>query len=179
MVILRGGGKVMDIYAGELILIFDFLWILAVAGAFILGIIAIVKGWKKKKAIRFVVGFCACLIYVTFYPLATRYLGHQESKPKWSEEELRKAAEKRMEELKKGGWGVQSKTVGMTDATRKQIFWDLVELQDLFMKKLPYDNQQQQEAYKIIAKKYGVLESVVRDLAVRGVKEGWPLPSVK
>lgn len=73
----------------------------------------------------------------------------------------------------------QSKTVGMTDATRKKIFWDLVELQDSFMKKYPYDNQKRQEAYKIIAKKYNVLESVVRQIAVRGVKESWPQPSLR
>jgi len=169
----------MDIIADELRLIFDFLWIIASAGVIILGVIAIVKGWEKKKARRFVVGFCVCLIYVTFYPLATKFLGHQEAKPKWSEEERRKAAEKRMEKLQKELKEVQSKTVGMTEKTRKQIFWDLVELQDSFMKKYPYDNQKQQEAYKIIAKKYDVLESVVRQLAVRGVKEGWPLPSLK
>ena len=169
----------MDIFADALRLIFDFLWMIASAGVFILGIIAIVKGWKKKKAKRFVVGFFICLIYVTFYPYATKYLGHQESKPKWSEEERRKVAEKRMEELQKELKEVQSKTVGMTETTRKQIFWNLVELQDSFMKKYPYDNQKQREAYKIIAKKYNVLESVVRQLAVRGVKEGWPLPSFK
>jgi len=69
--------------------------------------------------------------------------------------------------------------VGMTDETRKQIFWDLVELQDKFTKIDPYDTQSQEDAYEMIALKYDVLESVVRDIAIRGIRENWPKPTLK
>ena len=68
---------------------------------------------------------------------------------------------------------------GMTDELRKKIFWDLVKLQDDLMEKNPYDTQAQEDAYEKIAKKYGVLESVVRNTAIRGIKEKWPKPPLK
>lgn len=71
------------------------------------------------------------------------------------------------------------KTVGMTDKIRKQIFWDLVELQDSFVKKHPYDTQKQEDAYKIIADRYDVMEFVVKQIVIRGVKENWPKPPFK
>lgn len=159
-------------------IILDYIWIIAIAGVVILGVIAIVRGWKRKKALVVVVGFFVCLMYVTFYSFIGELPVRQEVK-KWTEEESRKAAEKRFNELKREVKKEQSNTVGMTDATRKLIFWDLVELQDSLIKKYPYDNQKQQEAYKIIAKKYDVLEFVVRQIAVRGVKEGWPQPPLR
>jgi len=70
-------------------------------------------------------------------------------------------------------------SVGMTDKLRKEIFWELIKLQDSFMKKNPYNTQSQADAYKIIADRYGVLEYVVRDIAIRGIKEKWPQPPLK
>ena len=68
------------------------------------------------------------------------------------------------------------KTVGLSEWKRKDIFYDLVELQDNFLKKDPYNTQKQQDAYRIIAKRYGIAESEVRKIAIEGAKKRWPMP---
>jgi len=137
-----------------------------------------IKTKKSSKKMGIVIGVIFIIVTLVFL-MWTRGAFKSDKIHKFTAEEKREAVEKRMEELKKEVKKEQGKTVGMTDRTRKQIFWDLIELQDSFMKKYPYDNQKQQEAYKIIAKKYGVLESVVRQIAVRGIKEDWPQPPLK
>ena len=153
-------------------------FLVLLGGAFIISLlITIIRISQKQKVIW---SLFICILSLVLF--TAMIIGKTMLTPEartWTEQERQVAAEKRFEDLKKEVKEQKSKTVGMTDRTRKQIFWDLVELQDSFMKNYPYDNQKQQEAYKIIAKKYGVLENVVRQIAVRGIKEGWLKPPLR
>jgi hypothetical protein len=68
---------------------------------------------------------------------------------------------------------------GLTLAKKKQIFYELVALQDRYMKQDPYDTQKQQDAYRVIAKRFGISEKRVREIAVEGVRNGWPKPPLR
>lgn len=67
----------------------------------------------------------------------------------------------------------------LTLAQRKQIFYELVALQDRYMEQDPYDTQKQQDAYRVIAKRFGISEKRVREIAVEGVRNGWPKPPLR
>jgi len=57
---------------------------------------------------------------------------------------------------------------GIAEATRKQVFYDLVAEQDR--------GTGDEEAYDVVAKKYGVDVKTVRQVAVEGATKGWPMP---
>ena len=56
----------------------------------------------------------------------------------------------------------------LPEATRRQIFYDLVAAQD--------SGIGDQEAYKVTAQKYEISVDVVRDIAAEGTTKGWPMP---
>jgi len=56
----------------------------------------------------------------------------------------------------------------LREETRKQIFYDLVALQD--------SGVRAEEAYRIIAEKYGTAAKVVKAIAAEGIEKDWPMP---
>ena len=67
---------------------------------------------------------------------------------------------------------------GLTEAERKQAFYDLVELQDSVPLDDPEWDEKQEEAYVIIAEKYGITRDQMFQLGVEGVTKGWPMPDL-
>ncbi len=65
------------------------------------------------------------------------------------------------------------------EAKKKQIFYELVTLQDSYMKNEPSNTQKQQDAYREIAEKFNMTESEVSKIAIEGIKKGWPVPTLK
>ena len=57
---------------------------------------------------------------------------------------------------------------GLTEAQRKQAFWDLVVAQD--------SGISDAEAYAVVSAKYDVSVNVLRDIAYEGVANNWPVP---
>ncbi len=55
----------------------------------------------------------------------------------------------------------------------EKIFKQLVTLQDRYLKEDFMDTQKQQDAYREIAKEFGVKESEVRDIAVKYARKGY------
>jgi len=74
-----------------------------------------------------------------------------------------------------------------SEATEKQIFYELTELQDKYAEEcidesgLPMDCYpiKQQESYIEIAEMYGTTEKTIRDIVIRGVLNDWPMPPIK
>lgn len=62
----------------------------------------------------------------------------------------------------------KTRVPGLSVETKKRIFFELVSAQDSGVG----DN----EAYGIIANKFGVDENTVRKIAIEGVANGWPMP---
>lgn len=62
----------------------------------------------------------------------------------------------------------KTRVPGLSVETKKRIFFELVAAQDRGVG----DN----EAYGIIANKFGVDENTVRKIAIEGVANGWPMP---
>ena len=69
-----------------------------------------------------------------------------------------------------------SPTVSLDLATRKEIYYNLVALQD----RIPIDDPQYSEknadAYRVIAEQYGISIEEVHEIAMEGIRKGWPLP---
>jgi len=61
----------------------------------------------------------------------------------------------------------------LSEFKRKTIFNALVKLQDTYSTLYPYDQDKQQYAYKEIAKRYYIIETTVRNIAIEGAKKGW------
>lgn len=65
---------------------------------------------------------------------------------------------------------------GLTEAERKQAFYELVQLQD----QIPFDDpdydEKMDEAYSIVAKKYGITRDQAFAIGVEGITKGWPMP---
>ncbi len=57
---------------------------------------------------------------------------------------------------------------GFSEEIRRQIFFDLVTVQD--------SGVGDEESFEIVARKYGVTIDVVREIAIEGVIQGWPVP---
>jgi len=69
-----------------------------------------------------------------------------------------------------------SPTVSLDLATRKEIYYNLVALQD----RIPIDDPQYSEknadAFRIIAEQYGISIEEVHEIAMEGIRKAWPLP---
>jgi len=65
------------------------------------------------------------------------------------------------------------------EAKRKQIFYELVALQDSYLKSDPFNTQKQHDAYREIAKKFNITESEVSKIGIEGIKKVWPMPRLK
>ncbi len=65
-----------------------------------------------------------------------------------------------------------SRPTGISESTRRKIFWDLVAEQD----KKPLDMDWSVAAYGIIASRYGISESKAREIGIEGASKGWPMP---
>jgi len=65
---------------------------------------------------------------------------------------------------------------GLTETERKQAFYELVQLQD----QIPFDDpdydEKMDEAYSIVAKKYGITRDQAFAIGVEGITKGWPMP---
>lgn len=61
-----------------------------------------------------------------------------------------------------------SSNTDLSEETRRQIFFDLVAMQD--------SGVGDEEAFEIVSEKYGVTIDVVREIAIEGVLQGWPMP---
>lgn len=61
-----------------------------------------------------------------------------------------------------------SADTSIPEETRKQIFYDLMELQDQGAK---------EEVYSIVAERYGVAEQAVQDIMFEGLSRNWPMPT--
>jgi len=72
-----------------------------------------------------------------------------------------------------------SVVAGLSLAKKKQIFYDLVALQDKYMYQDPYNTQKQHDAYREIAKRHNVSEKKVREIAIEGIKKRWPTPPTR
>ncbi len=72
-----------------------------------------------------------------------------------------------------------SVVAGLSLAKKKQIFYDLVALQDKYMYQDPYNTQKQHDAYGEIAKRHNVSEKKVSEIAIEGIKKRWPTPPIK
>lgn len=76
---------------------------------------------------------------------------------------------------------------GFSEAKEKQIFYELIELQDKYAEEctdesgLPMDCYpiKQQESYSEIAEKYDSTEETIREIVTRGVLNDWPMPPAK
>ena len=73
----------------------------------------------------------------------------------------------------------KSISLGLSESSKKSAFYNLVILQDEYMNKDPYNTQKQQDAYRIIANKYGISENEMRKIVVEGVQKKWPQPPIK
>ena len=69
-----------------------------------------------------------------------------------------------------------SPTVSLDLTTRKEIYYNLVALQD----RIPIDDPQYSEknadAYRVIAEQYGISVEEVHEIAMEGIRKAWPLP---
>ncbi len=65
---------------------------------------------------------------------------------------------------------------GLSEEQKKEIYYNLVEYQDSIPFSDPDYGNRQQEAYVIIADRYGVEESEVRKIVSEGIEKDWPMP---
>jgi hypothetical protein len=68
---------------------------------------------------------------------------------------------------------------GLTEQQRKQVFYELVQLQDQVSMDDPNYDQKQEEAYLIVAKKYGITYDQAFAIGVEGLMNGWPMPPLE
>jgi len=68
---------------------------------------------------------------------------------------------------------------GLTESERMQAFYDLVALQDAISFDDPKWEEKNEEAYAIIADKYGITEGQMHDIAIEGITKDWPMPPVE
>ena len=75
---------------------------------------------------------------------------------------------------------------GFSEATEKQIFYELTELQDKYVKEctdesgIPLDCYpiKQQESYSEIAEKYNTTEETIRKIVSKCISNDWPMPPI-
>ncbi len=67
---------------------------------------------------------------------------------------------------------------GLTESERMQAFYDLVALQDSIPLDDPEWDEKQEEAYVIIAEKYGITRDQVFEIGIEGITKGWPMPEL-
>ena len=69
---------------------------------------------------------------------------------------------------------------GLTEAQRKQAFYELCVLQDSIAIDDPPDRgEKMEEAYLIIAKKYDITEDEMKQITAEGIEKNWPMPSAE
>ncbi len=76
---------------------------------------------------------------------------------------------------------------GSSEATEKQIFYELAELQDKYLEEFTEafeagareDELPEDKSISIIAEKYDTTEEVIREIMIRGVLNDWPMPPIK
>ena len=59
---------------------------------------------------------------------------------------------------------------------RQEIFYHLVEYQDKVPWSAANKTEHDEEAYKVIAKRYGITEEKVEEIAIEGAMQNWPMP---
>ena len=71
-------------------------------------------------------------------------------------------------------------TNGLTEAQRKQAYYDLAVLQDSIAIDDPPDRSEKMaEAYLVIAKKYGITKDEMIQITAEGMDKNWPLPPLE
>ena len=69
---------------------------------------------------------------------------------------------------------------GLTEAQRKQAYYDLAVLQDSIAVEDPPDRSEKMtEAYSIIAKKYDITKDEMLEITAGGIEKNWPMPLVE
>ena len=74
-----------------------------------------------------------------------------------------------------------------SEATEKQIFFELTELQDKYLEEFMEafeagareDELPEDESISIIAENYDTTEETIREIIIRGVLNDWPMPPIK
>ena len=76
------------------------------------------------------------------------------------------------------GCGGEEKTVDEDKKSydEKQVYYELVELQDSISLEDPSYNERLKESYITIANRHGLTEKEVRDIGLKGSIELWPIP---
>ena len=69
---------------------------------------------------------------------------------------------------------------GLTEAQRKQAYYDLAVLQDsIAVEDPPNRSEKMTEAYSIIAKKYDITKDEMLEITAEGMGKNWPVPPVE
>jgi len=123
---------------------------------------------KKRILINVTLFILPIIIFITYAIISNR---PSYKIVKFTEEERAEVLERQRKAVSSYKPG---KYENMSEDDKRIIFYRLVVLQDKYMKKYPYDNQKQQDAYEEIAKRENVSESTVRKIAVEGARKRWP-----
>ena len=65
---------------------------------------------------------------------------------------------------------------GLSEEQKKEIYYNLIEYQDSIPFSDPDYGNRQNEAYKIIADRYGIEVLEVRKIVTEGIEKDWPMP---
>jgi len=119
----------------------------------------------KKKVLSIAIAVCAFVTFIGFTLACESQSGEQQ--------------ETVIEQAEEVETGEEEVKYGLTEAERKQAFYDLAELQD----SVPFEDEdwaeKQEEAYVTIAEKNGIREEEVRNIVIEGIEKDWPMPEVE
>jgi len=65
---------------------------------------------------------------------------------------------------------------GLNEIQRMQAFYDLIVLQDSITIGDSNRSEKLEEAYLIIAKKYGITKNEMEQIGIEGIEKNWPMP---
>ena len=125
------------------------------------------------KVLRFIIPL---LVLVMIFSISCSYATEEPTVEETGEEKL---GEEAVEEAAEEKLAEEDIKDILTESERKQAFYDLVEYQDSVDFEDPEYDEKQEEAYTVIAKRYGITEDQMYEIGVEGIANNWPMPAVE